>query len=85
MKARGYPVDEDFDRRAADISVDHPEVVSNYRSARETASRHQRGDATTEELRIAMTRYRALFADLLETERESQREPGQQRPVPGRG
>lgn len=67
MRTRGYPVDDDFERRAADISVDHPDVVENYRAAHATALRHQKGDATTEELRQAMVKYRALFADLLET------------------
>ena len=38
MKTRGYPV-SDFDQRAADISVDHPRVVENYRSAHEIALR----------------------------------------------
>ena len=68
MKTRGYPVDDDFDRRAADISVDHPQMVENYRGAHDTALRHEKGDATTEELRLAMVKYRALFADLLETD-----------------
>ncbi|MEX0781252.1 MAG: hypothetical protein WD557_01285 [Dehalococcoidia bacterium] len=67
MQARGYPIEGDFERRAADISVDHPELVSNYRSAYEVSKRHESGDATTEELRRAMVNYRALFADLLET------------------
>ena len=34
MRARGYPVDDDFDRRADDLSVDHPRVVQHYREAR---------------------------------------------------
>jgi hypothetical protein len=67
MLARGYPIEDDFERRAADISVDHPDLVSNYRSAYEVSQRHERGDATTEELRRAMVNYRALFADLLDT------------------
>jgi hypothetical protein len=67
MLARGYPIEDDFERRAADISVDHPDLVSNYRSAYEVSKRHESGDATTEELRRAMVNYRALFADLLET------------------
>jgi hypothetical protein len=65
MKARGYPVAEDFDRRADDISVDHPDFVANYRSAHEISTRHESGQATTEELRRAMVNYRELFADLL--------------------
>ena len=67
MGARGYPVG-DFDARAALISVDHPQVVSNYRAAHEIARRNARGEANTEDLRQAMVHYRALFEELLETE-----------------
>jgi hypothetical protein len=63
MKARGYPV-SDFDQRAADISVDHPRVVENYRSAREIALRVEK--ATTEDLRTAMIHYRSLFDELVQ-------------------
>jgi len=65
MKARGYPV-SDFDQRAADISVDHPRVVENYRSAHEIALRVGKDEATTEELRTAMIHYRSLFEELVE-------------------
>jgi hypothetical protein len=64
MAARGYPV-RDFDERAADLSVDHPEVVQNYRSGHDIAVRHARGEASTEDLRTAMIHYRALFDDLV--------------------
>lgn len=64
MKARGYPV-EDFDQRAADISVEHPELVSNYRAAHEIAIRHQQGKAGTEDLRAAFIGYRSMFEELL--------------------
>lgn len=63
MKARGYPV-ADFDQRAADISVDHPVVVENYRAAHEIAMRHTAGQATTEDLRQGMVHYRRLFEEL---------------------
>ena len=66
MQARGYPVG-DFEQRAADISVDHPLVVSNYRLAREVAARSEQGKATTEDLRKAVVSYRELFEELLET------------------
>lgn len=66
MKARGYPV-SDFEQRIADISVDHPHVVENYRAAAEIVRRHRQGEATTEDLRQAMVFYRSLFDDLLET------------------
>ena len=66
MRARGYPLG-DFEQRAADISVDHPMVVENYRLAHEIALKDRRNEAGTEELRKAMVHYRALFEDLLET------------------
>lgn len=67
MRDRGYPV-EDFDQQAADLSVDHPEVISNYRAAHGISIANERGNASTENLRTAMVHYRALFEDLLETE-----------------
>jgi len=66
MQLRGYPV-TDFDQRAADISVDHPQVVENFRAAHAVALRHGRGEASTEDLRQAMIHYRALFDELLGT------------------
>jgi hypothetical protein len=66
MRERGYPVD-DFDRRASDVSVDHPEVAENYRAAHAIAQRTERGEATTEELRQATVHYRSLFEELLES------------------
>ena len=71
MKDRGYPV-EDFDTRAADLSVDHPDVVENYRIAHGIALQHERGDADTESLRTALRHYRALFEELVESK---QKEP----------
>ncbi len=67
MIARGYPV-EDFEARAADVSVAHPNLVDHYRTAHAVADRHALGQATTEEMRQAMIHYRALFSELLETE-----------------
>ncbi len=64
MADRGYPV-EDFEQRAADLSVDHPTVVENYRSAHRISSAGD-GEATTEDLRKAMVHYRSLFNELLE-------------------
>jgi hypothetical protein len=71
MRERGYPVD-DFDTRAADLSVDHPDVVENYRAGHGIATAHERGKAGTEELRKAVQHYRALFEDLLEIEPSQQ-------------
>jgi len=65
MDKRGYPVG-DFERRAADISVDHPLVVEHYRAAQVIGARNERGEADTEELRKAVVHYRALFDELLE-------------------
>jgi len=67
MAARGYPTGTDFEQRAADISVDHPRVVSEYRAAREIAERHAAEGLPTEMLRRGFVHYRALFEDLLET------------------
>ncbi|WP_431126948.1 hypothetical protein [Variovorax paradoxus] len=82
MLKRGYPMG-DFERRAADISVDHPAVVSNYRAAQDIRARNLRGEADTEELRRAVVHYRALFDDLLEV-REVERERMPARPVEAR-
>ena len=72
MAARGYPVG-DFEQRAADVSVDHPHVVENYRIAHSIGSRVR--EATTEDLRKAMLHFRRLFDDLLVSgdDRESKR------------
>lgn len=67
MNARGYPM-ADFDQRAADVSVDHPQVVEEYRAAHVIAQRHAADGVETEDLRQAMVHYRALFDDLLESE-----------------
>ena len=65
MSERGYPV-EDFEQRAADVSVDHPQVVENYREGHRLAQSSANGSGSTEDLRQAMRRYRALFDDLVE-------------------
>jgi hypothetical protein len=67
MRERGYPVD-DFDTRAADLSVDYPDVVENYRAGNGIATAHSRGKAGTEELRKAIQHYRSLFEELLDIE-----------------
>jgi len=68
MKECGYPMAE-FDQRAADISVDHPDVVQNYRQAHQISQANERGEASREDLRQAFVHYRALFLVLLEPER----------------
>lgn len=65
MEARGYPMG-DFDAQADLVSVDHPEVVENYRIAHGIHARAQAEQADTEDLREAMLRYRSLFDELLE-------------------
>jgi len=72
MRARGYPV-EDTHRRLDDLSVDHAQVVHHYRAGREIVERHERGDATTEDLRQAMVHFRALFDELVAAHRRSAR------------
>jgi hypothetical protein len=67
MQERGYPT-KDFERRVADISVDHPDLVEKYRTADGIARASERGEASTEDLRHSVRHYRALFAELLETD-----------------
>ena len=70
MATCGYPMG-DFEQRAADISVDHPIVVQNYRSAHDIALRQAKGQSTTEDLRRAMIHYRSLFEDLVYDRKEA--------------
>jgi hypothetical protein len=65
MRDRGYPMD-DFEQRAADVSVDHPQVVENYRQGHRLARASALGEGTTEDLRQAMQHYRSLFDELVE-------------------
>jgi hypothetical protein len=67
MKVRAYPV-SDFEQRAADLSVNYPELVSNYRAARVIALKNEQHSANTEELRRAFIYYRSLFDELLKDE-----------------
>lgn len=64
MAARGYPM-TDAEQRTADISVTYPNLVQNYRSARELTQRHAAGQSSTEDLRQAMVYFRSLFDELL--------------------
>jgi hypothetical protein len=77
MRERGYPMDE-FDQRADDISVDHPDVAQNYREAHRVTVAQSRGEADTEQLRQAVTAYRRLVDTLLEDrEGADRRQPSQ--------
>ena len=87
MRDRGYPVD-DFEQRSADVSVDHPRVVENYREGHRLADASARGDGSTEDLRQAMRHYRTLFEELVEgtdeaplTRDDSDRAPRDERVV----
>ena len=64
MRDRGYPV-EDFEQRAADISVEHPDLVEKYRTAHGIAQASERGEASTDDMRHSVRHYRALFEELL--------------------
>lgn len=68
MAERGYPT-KDFEEQADLVSVDHPQVVDNYRAAYAVYTRQRDGQATTEDLRDALVRYRSLFEDMLHTDR----------------
>lgn len=72
MVERGYPM-SDFESQADLVSVDHPVVVENYRSAHAIHDAYERGDASTEDLRQAMVHYRVLFEELLERDRAEAR------------
>lgn len=73
MRERGYPID-DFDQRAADVSVDHPDVVENYRSAHAIYLSQHDGDISTEDARQAFVHYRALFERLLASDSDTDTE-----------
>jgi hypothetical protein len=75
MDARGYPL-SDFEQRAADVSVEHPEVVQNYRAAHAIAEKNTKAGASTEELRQAMVYYRSLFDELLGASASAQQSNG---------
>lgn len=69
MKAKGYPV-EDFEQRVADISVDYPELVTDYRGLHLIAVKEEDEEVSTEEMRQAMVHGRALFENLVNKEAE---------------
>ena len=81
MRTRGYPVGDDgddFERRAEDISVEHPDVVQRYREAHAVRDATERGDVDTENQRSAVTSYRSLVSALLDSrgaDRPDERRP----------
>ncbi len=64
MKDRGYPT-EGHDQILADLSVEHANTLDHYRQAHEVSLQAEGGTVSTEDLRLAMLHYRALFGDLL--------------------
>ena len=67
MQARGYPV-EDFEQGVADISVDYPDMVVDYRGLHQIAVKGNDEEVSTEEMRTAMVHARALFENLVKGE-----------------
>jgi len=65
LQARGYPVST-FEQGAEVVSVDHPHMIEDYRSAHSVAARSARGEASTELMRTAMIQYRTLFDELVQ-------------------
>ena len=65
LRDRGYPVDEDFDTQADLVSVDHPELVGDYRRAHDLLHSDEAGERRIEELRAVFLVHRDLFSDLL--------------------
>ena len=74
LEARGYPGGR-FERRTAGFSVTYPQVMGDYRVAHAIAERHCRGEASTEELRTAMIRYRDIFDELIQKQGTHEKMP----------
>ena len=81
MRERGYPVD-DWEHKSALVSVDHPRVVEHYRTAHAISERSVAGGASTEELRVAVVSYRALFEELVVDGDDGRRSNGGEAPSP---
>ena len=77
MQERGYPVEDDFERQAADVSVDHPRVAENYRAAHAVFRANEQGLASTDDLRQAFVHYRSLFSELLDVDGDDREEAHQ--------
>jgi predicted nucleic acid-binding protein len=77
MRERGYPVEDDFERQAADVSVDHPQVAENYRAAHAVHRANEQGLASTDDLRQAFVHYRSLFSELLDVDGDDRKEAHQ--------
>jgi len=75
MRDRGYPAAE-YHQTLADLSVTHAQLLDHVRHAHDVSEKAAAGQASTEELRVAMLHYRELFRELLAGET--------QEPVPPR-
>jgi hypothetical protein len=83
MRDRGYPT-EKISQREADLSVNYPDLVANYRSAHQIALKNESGEADTEEQRKAVIHYRSLFEELLADREEPEAAPEQREPAEAR-
>jgi predicted nucleic acid-binding protein len=66
MRDRGYPT-EHYDQKVEDLSVEHADAIGAYREAHAIADRHEQNGVTTDELRLAMQRYRVVFEGIVGT------------------
>jgi hypothetical protein len=64
MHTRGYAVDDPYDR-VADVCAAHPRHADAFREANDIVVRHQRGNASTEDLRQAFLDFKGLFDEML--------------------
>jgi hypothetical protein len=74
MRDRGYPT-ESFDQQASDLSVEHGSVIGDYRDGHEIRTRHEQGEASTEDLRQALVHYRSIFTALVTDEASHTKKP----------
>lgn len=70
MSECGYPM-RDFNQQADLISVDHPEVVNDYRQAHGVFVANTTERVSVEDARRAFISYRSLFSELLEDDKGS--------------
>jgi hypothetical protein len=66
MEEQGYPSNGDADARAADLSVEHADVVSQYRRGHALLDGSRESNEGTEHLRQAMRCFRTAFEELVE-------------------
>jgi hypothetical protein len=81
MSELGYPAD-DPDQMLADLSVEHATSLDHYRAAEEASRNAAAGTASTEDLRLAMIDYRALFRDLVAAPAEAGNGSSASEPIP---